>query len=94
MERRSKSHVWYRREYARDSAISAEGFGAARNGSGENMKRTYELVVETSDHPNEHPYLVTLWENHSVLMAHRASSLAVCMAAVVERVIADDSGPK
>jgi hypothetical protein len=24
------------------------------------MKRTYELIVETSDRPSKHPYLVTI----------------------------------
>jgi hypothetical protein len=57
------------------------------------MRRTYELIVETSDHPAEPPYLVTLWDqSRGVIVAQRASSLEVCLAPVVGRVIADD-GP-
>jgi len=58
------------------------------------MMRTYELVVETSDHPTGHPYFVTLRDARGVIMAHRASSLEVCMEAVTGRVISNDARPK
>ena len=50
------------------------------------MIRTYELVVEISDHPTGLPYLVTLRDAGGVAMAHRASSLEVCLAAVTGRL--------
>ena len=52
------------------------------------MKRTYQLIVEISGHPAEHPYLVTLPdEERGVIMEHRASNLQVCMTAVTERLM-------
>jgi hypothetical protein len=42
------------------------------------MNRTCHLIVKTSDHPAERPYLVTLSDKErGVIVEHRASNLQV-----------------
>ncbi len=58
------------------------------------MKRTYKLIVDTSEHPDgTSRYLVTLSdEKRGVIVEHGASSLKVCIAAVTGRLLSDDAG--
>jgi hypothetical protein len=57
-------------------------------------KRTYKLIVETSsDYLGMHPYLVTLSDSkRGVIVEQNGKNLKTCMAAVVGRIIADDTG--